>query len=74
MAMPPMPWRLLVIVVLLGGLSGAVFGFVRGLSYVRTLPFAVIEGGILFGVPALLLGLLLVGLWSLAGNIRRHLL
>lgn len=67
-----MPWRILAVVALLGVVSGAVFGFVRGLSYLPTLPFAIIEGGILFGVPAALLGLLLVGAWSLGSAVRHH--
>ncbi len=32
---------------------GAVWGFGRGLSYLPTLPFAVVEGGLLFVVPGL---------------------
>ena len=40
---------------------GAVWGFVRGLSYVPTLPVAVVEGGLLFLIaglaPAVLAGL-----------------
>ena len=68
-----MPWRVVLIASLLGLVGGAVFGFVRGLHYLPTLPVAIMEGGILFGVPLTLLGLLLGGLWSLGGVIRRRL-
>lgn len=68
-----MPWRVVLIASLLGLVGGAVFGFVRGLHYLPTLPVAIIEGGILFGVPLTLVGLLLGGLWSLGGVIRRRL-
>jgi hypothetical protein len=67
-----MPWRILTVVALVGVIGGGIFGFVRGLNYLPTLPFAVIEGGILFGVPAAVLGLLLVGAWSFGGAVRRH--
>lgn len=72
MTPPPMPWRILAVAALLGAFGGAVFGFVRGLSYLPTLPFAIVEGGFLFGVPAAIFGLLLVGAWSLAGALRRR--
>ncbi len=67
-----MPWRLLAVLAAAGILGGAVFGFVRGLSYVPTLPFAIVEGAILFGAPAALLGLLLVGAWALGSAIRHR--
>jgi hypothetical protein len=68
----PMPWRLVVACASLGIIGGAILGFIRGLNYIPTLFFAVIEGAILFGVPAALLGLLLVACWSLATSVRRH--
>ena len=42
-------------------MSGASFGFVRGLDYLPTLWAAPIEGAVLFAVPAALVGLLGVG-------------
>lgn len=41
--------------------------------YVPTLPFALVEGGILVGVPASVFGLLLVALWSVGRFVRRRL-
>jgi hypothetical protein len=70
--LPPMPWLLLAVCGLLGVVGGAVVGFARGLSYLPTLPFAIIEGAILFGVPATVLGLLLVGCWSIGMSARRR--
>jgi hypothetical protein len=67
-----MPWRIFVLVTLAGVIGGGVFGFVRGLHYLPTLPFAVIEGGILFGVPAVVTGLLITGAWSLGSAVRRR--
>jgi hypothetical protein len=71
MLQPVMPWRLLVGSSVIGVIGGAVFGFVRGLHYLPTLPVAIVEGGFLFGIPATVLGLILVGLWSL-GSALRH--
>lgn len=70
--LPPMPWRILVVCTLLGVASGAIWGFIRGLYNLPTVPFAVIEGGILFGVPAVLVGLLLTGAWALGRAVRHH--
>ena len=64
-----MPWRLAVVCAAAGVLAGATFGFVRGLDYIPTLPFAIVEGAILIGFPSCLLGLLLAGCWLL--GIRR---
>ncbi len=69
--MPPMPWRLVAMLGVAGVLSGAVFGFVRGLDYLPTLPVAIFEGGILFGVPAVVLGLIVAGLWAVFRGARR---
>ena len=71
--MPSMPCRLPALCALVGVIGGAIFGFVRGLHYLPTLPLAIIEGGVLFGVPASGVGLLLVGGWWLARSGRRHL-
>lgn len=68
-----MPWRLLAICALVGVVGGAVVGFVRGLSYLPTLPFAIVEGAILIGVPASIVGLVLVGCWWLIASVRRRL-
>lgn len=72
MTRPRMPWLLLGALTLVGVVGGGVFGFVRGLDYLPTLPFAVVEGGILFGVPAALLGLVLSGGWWLVSLLRRR--
>lgn len=56
-----------------GVAAGVVLGFVRGLHYMPTLPFALVEGGILLGVPAAILGLLLVAVWSVGSFMRRRL-
>ena len=63
--LPQMPWRVAAVLALAGAGFGAVFGFVRGLSYLPTLPVAVVEGGLLFGVPAALIGLLAAWVVSL---------
>lgn len=69
---PAMPWRILTLAVGLGCSAGAVVGFVRGLSHAPTLPFAVVEGAVLVGAPAALLGLLLTGVWSVGSRVHRH--
>jgi len=53
-------------------IGGAIFGFVRGLQHLPTLPFAIVEGAILFGVPAFILGMFLAAGWSLEALVRRH--
>ena len=55
-----------------GALDGAVFGFVRGLSYLPTLPVAVVEGAILFSVPITALGGVVVAARWVGGNLWRH--
>lgn len=70
--MPPMPWRLLVVCSALGVAGGATFGFVRGLAYPPTLPLAIIEGGLLIGVPSALFGLVLAAAWLCASALRRR--
>lgn len=72
MRLPPMPWRLLAVCGLVGVIGGAIVGFARGLSYMPTLPFAIVEGAVIVGVPALVLGLLLVGCWSVVRRARWH--
>jgi hypothetical protein len=64
MRVPPMPWRLYAVCAAAGCLAGAILGFVRGLSYLPTLPVAIVEGGLLIGVPASLLGLVLTGAYA----------
>ena len=47
-------------------LAGAVWGFVRGLQGGDTLVMQVVapvEGAVIFGVPAMVLGSVLLGLW-----------
>lgn len=72
MWVPPMPWRILAVVAATGAAGGAIWGFVRGLANLPTLPFAVVEGAILFGVPASILGLLLAAVWSVGSAVRRR--
>lgn len=67
-----MPWRLVVVLAAFGAAGGTIFGFVRGLDYPPTLVFAVVEGAILFGVPACLLGLIAAGCLTLVVNLRRR--
>lgn len=67
-----MPWRLLVVCGLVGVVGGAIVGFARGLSSMPTLPFAIVEGMVLFGIPAEVLGLLTVGCWLLVARPRRR--
>jgi hypothetical protein len=67
-----MPLRLVRGFGIAGVVAGAIFGFVRGLGYSPTLVFAIVEGAILFGVPACILGLLLAGVWSVASMLRQH--
>ncbi len=68
-----MPWRLLAFCGQVGVVVGAIVGLIRGLSYLSTLPFAIIEGAILVGVPASVVGLLMVGCWSLVTSARHRL-
>jgi hypothetical protein len=51
--------------------AGAVWGLVRGLSYLPTLPVAVIEGAILIGVPGASVGVLAAGVLTLIARISR---
>jgi galactitol-specific phosphotransferase system IIC component len=69
-----MPWRFVGMCALVGAIVGAIFGFVRGLDHTPTLVFAIVEGAILFGFPAGLVGLLLATCWSLAASVRRRVL
>lgn len=66
-----MPWRLFCGWVCVATCAGVTWGFVRGLHYLPTLPFALIEGGIIFGAPASVLGLLLVGVWYTGSRLIR---
>jgi hypothetical protein len=67
-----MPWRILLVATLAGVVGGGIWGLVRGLYYLPTVPFAVVEGAILFGVPAALVGLVATGLWFLGSAARRR--
>lgn len=66
------PWRVVAYCLLTGLGSGAILGFVLGLHYLPTLPFAIVEGASLVGAPALLLGLLLAGAWWVALSVRHR--
>ena len=68
----PTPWRLFFGWLLLATSAGALWGFFRGLHYLPTLPFALVEGAIIFGVPASLLGLLVIGCWYTGTSLRRR--
>jgi hypothetical protein len=57
----PLFWRCYVICTLLAVAAGAAWGFDRGLYHLPTLPFAIIEGAILFGVPGALVGIAVAG-------------
>jgi hypothetical protein len=70
--LPQMPWRIAAICAVAGGVVGAVVGFVRGLSYLPTLPVAIVEGAVLIGIPASILGLLLTGGASAAAALRHR--
>jgi hypothetical protein len=65
-----MPVHLLTCLTGAGVLAGVLLGGVRGSSYLPTLPFALVECGILDGVPAALLGGLVAGLWVLVRRMR----
>ena len=54
-----MAWRLLSLCSAAGVAGGATLGLARGSEYLPTLPFAIIDGSILIGVPSALLGLVL---------------
>ena len=70
MTLPPMPWRVFALVTLIGVLGGAIVGFVLGLSYLPTLPFAIVEGALLVGIPSAAVGLLLTGLVAAGRRLR----
>lgn len=67
-----MPWRLFLACSAVGVVGGAIVGVVRGSNYLPTLPFAVIEGAFLIGIPSAVLGLVLAGVWSLGTTVHRH--
>ncbi|MBE7188985.1 hypothetical protein [Jatrophihabitans endophyticus] len=48
-----------------GTFGGGVWGFVRGLGHLPTLPFAVLEGALLLGIPSLVVGLVVGGVGAL---------
>jgi hypothetical protein len=51
--------------------GGGVWGFVRGLCYLPTLPFAIVEGAILIGVPGTVVGIVVAGAISLIARLCR---
>jgi hypothetical protein len=51
--------------------AGAIWGFVRGLSYLPTLPVAIIEGAILIGIPGTLVAIVVAGVVTLIDRIFR---
>jgi hypothetical protein len=51
--------------------AGAVWGFLRGLSYLPTLPVAVIEGALLIGIPGTLAGVVVAGVITLSARCSR---
>lgn len=47
-------------------LAGGVWGFVRGLDYLPTLPVAIIEGGFIIGVPGSIVATMVAGIiWAI---------
>jgi hypothetical protein len=68
----PMPWRIGLVTAQIGGVVGAIVGFVLGLGYLPTLPFAIIEGALLIGVPFAVIGFLLTAMWALGAATRRR--
>lgn len=67
---PFLPLHLFVCFAATGVLAGVVLGAVLGSRYLPTLPFALVEGGILVGVPIALLGALIAGSWGLTRRLR----
>lgn len=53
-------------------IAGVIFGLVRGINYLPTLPVAIIEGAIIVGVPLAVLGVLVSGAITLAAEIRHR--
>ena len=66
-----MPWRVFAFVTLIGLLGGAIVGFLLGLHYLPTLPFAIVEGALLVGIPAAAIGLLLTGVAEAGRRLKR---
>jgi hypothetical protein len=70
--LPPGPLSAAVLCASIGVGGGMIFGVVRGLAYLPTLPFAIVEGGLLFGIPAGILGLLVMSVWMATRAVSRH--
>ncbi|MCW2607564.1 MAG: hypothetical protein JWO60_2257 [Frankiales bacterium] len=68
---PFLPVHLFACVTATGVLAGVVAGAVLGSSHLPTLPVALLEGAVLAGVPAAVLGGVLAGTWALARRVRR---
>ena len=66
---PFLPVHLFACFAVTGVLAGVLLGAVLGSRYLPTLPFALVEGGILVGVPAAVVGGLLAGVWSLTRRV-----
>ena len=65
-----MPVHLFACFAAAGVLAGVLLGAVLGRNYLSTLPFALVEGGILVGVPVAAVGGLAAGVWGLARRLQ----
>jgi len=68
----PLRWRLLSVWVAVAGGAGAVWGGIRGTQYWPTFPAALVEGCLLFAVPAVIVGLLALGVLTATRTARRR--
>ena len=67
---PALPWRYFWLWVAFIGGVGVVFGGIRGSNYWPTFPVALVEDGLLFAVPAGLVGLLALGIVAASRRVR----
>jgi hypothetical protein len=67
----PVSSRCITVAAGLSGTGGAIWGLVRGVDYLPTLPAAVVEGAILVGVPGTLVGVVVGGVVALTTRLRR---
>ena len=56
----------------MGVMGGAILGLIRGLDYRPTVIFAVVEGAVLCGLPAAILGLFVAVCSSFTAAVARH--